>query len=158
QTVNFDHIGISSTVSASRSPQYFDRMRMDNFYFSTEGPADSWFAANEETRPGPSWIEDQSPPQPNPLTWDQEPFAVAASRITMRATAATDDFYPVEYFFENIADPARNSGWQPEAEWTDTALFAETEYAYRVKARDKSPNRNETGWSPVVHVTTPAET
>jgi hypothetical protein len=54
-----------------------------------------------------------------------------------------------------ITDGSHDSGWQEEPNYTDGNLDAETEYCYRVKARDNSSNRNETVWSDIVCITTP---
>lgn len=64
----------------------------------------------------------------------------------MTATIASDES-GVEYYFECTAGGGHDSGWQDSPMYEDTGLQAETEYTYRVKARDKSPNQNETAWS-----------
>lgn len=71
----------------------------------------------------------------------------------MEAIAAVDDS-GVEYNFENITIGGHVSGWQSAPYWTDTALSQDTEYCYRVKTRDKSPNANETAWSNTACATT----
>ncbi|MHC4498736.1 MAG: right-handed parallel beta-helix repeat-containing protein, partial [Planctomycetota bacterium] len=103
--------------------------------------------------------EDTTPPAPAP-TWYIEPTAISPNAISMVATIAFDDS-DVEYYFENVSGGGSDSGWQDEPNYTDIGpdpnegLDPNTEYSYRVKARDKSPNRNETGWSPIAYVTTP---
>ncbi len=89
---------------------------------------------------------DTTPPTPNPMTWSAGPNAVSSSVITMTATTATD-LSGVEYYFANITDPNHDSGWQDSASFTDIDLAPSTTYTYRVIARDKSLNQNETGWS-----------
>ena len=64
----------------------------------------------------------------------------------MTATIASDES-GAEYYFECTAGGGHDSGWRDSAVYEDTGLQAETEYTYRVKARDKSPNQSETGWS-----------
>ncbi|MHC4750527.1 MAG: right-handed parallel beta-helix repeat-containing protein [Planctomycetota bacterium] len=102
---------------------------------------------------------DTTPPAPAP-TWSVEPYALSPNSIAMEATPAFDDS-GVEYYFENVLGPGTDSGWQDEPNYTDVGadpnvgLDPNTEYGYRVKARDKSPNRNETGWSVIAYVTTP---
>ena len=71
----------------------------------------------------------------------------------MTATIATDES-GVEYYFECTAGGGHDSGWRDSPTFEDTGLQAETEYTYRVKARDKSPNQNETGWSNETSATT----
>ncbi|MBN2270935.1 MAG: hypothetical protein JXN61_09995 [Sedimentisphaerales bacterium] len=89
---------------------------------------------------------DRTPPEPDPATWDIEPYATSLTSILMAATAATDD-NGVEYYFENMTIGGHTSGWQDPANWTDSSLASSTEYCYRIKTRDKSPNANESGWS-----------
>jgi len=64
----------------------------------------------------------------------------------MVATLAFDDS-GVEYYFENITIPDHFSGWQDEPNWVDVNLAPDSQYCYRVKVRDKSPNHNESAWS-----------
>ncbi|MHC4572949.1 MAG: Calx-beta domain-containing protein [Planctomycetota bacterium] len=89
---------------------------------------------------------DNNPPSPDPMTWNTVPYGSSSSAITMVATTATD-FSGVEYFFECTAGAGNDSGWQDGTIYVDSGLQPETSYTYRVKARDKSPNQNETGWS-----------
>ncbi|MBN1765268.1 MAG: hypothetical protein JW860_08435, partial [Sedimentisphaerales bacterium] len=86
------------------------------------------------------------PPLPNPLTWDQEPAATGMYSIDMTATEATDES-GVQYYFHNVTDPNHDSGWQASPYYEDTGLALDTSYTYQVRARDKSPNHNETGYS-----------
>ncbi|MHC4547099.1 MAG: fibronectin type III domain-containing protein [Planctomycetota bacterium] len=62
----------------------------------------------------------------------------------------------VEYLFEEMSgNPGGDdSGWQDSTGYTDSGLDPNTDYEYRVMARDKSPNQNETGWSPPGTATT----
>ena len=92
-------------------------------------------------------IPDMTPPDPNIMTWASEPNAVAGTNsITMTATTATDE-NGVEYYFKNVTLPTHNSTWQPSPTYVDTELQPGTEYTYQVKARDLSPNKNETQYS-----------
>jgi len=98
-------------------------------------------------------------PSPNPMTWATPPYATSPYSIAMEATTATStDWSGVEYYFENFQNPQFNSGWisftpgQP-ARWENTGLTPDTEYWYRVKARNKG-NHLETGWSPTASATT----
>jgi hypothetical protein len=71
----------------------------------------------------------------------------------MVATTAYDNS-GVEYYFESTTTGGNDSGWQEDPNYTDVGLDPNTEYGYRVKARDNSPNMNETDWSAVSYVTT----
>ncbi|HSP41674.1 MAG TPA: sialate O-acetylesterase, partial [Luteolibacter sp.] len=98
-------------------------------------------------------VEDTTPPSPDPMTWETVPTAIGDSSITMTATTATD-LNEVEYYFENVSGGGNNSGWQDSPTYVDTGLAAETEFSYRVRARDKTPALNTTGWSPAASATT----
>ena len=93
-----------------------------------------------------SAVPDTTPPTPDPMTWASAPQATGSSSISMTATTASDPS-GVEYYFACITDPAHDSGWQDSTIYEDTGLTPGTGYTYQVKARDKSINQNETGWS-----------
>ena len=87
-------------------------------------------------------------PEPNPLTWSTAPHTVGTDSVEMTATAATDPNGVEYYFDETSGNPgATDSGWQDSPTYTDSGLQEATEYCYQVKARDKSPDQNETSWS-----------
>ena len=72
----------------------------------------------------------------------------AAGPMSVRMTAATaSDPSGVEYHFTCTAGGGNDSGWQDSPFYRDTDLSPDTQYTYRSKARDKSPNLNETAWS-----------
>jgi hypothetical protein len=73
----------------------------------------------------------------------------------MTATTATDPS-GVEYYFEEISgNPGGgDSGWQDSPTYVDTGLEPDTDYSYVCKARDKSPNKNQTYDSIVQSATT----
>ncbi|MFT5473548.1 MAG: hypothetical protein ACI856_001880 [Kiritimatiellia bacterium] len=95
---------------------------------------------------------DLTPPTPDPLTWEVEPQVVDDLNIYMKATTASDPYLGVEYYFENT-NTGSNSGWQESSTWSETCQSTETPFIYRVKARDKSPDQNETTWASNVTVT-----
>jgi len=95
---------------------------------------------------------DNTPPAPAPI-WLLEPYAVSENSVSMVATTAYDD-NGVEYYFENTSGNGHDSGWLDDPNYTDSDLDPNTEYSYRVKARDNSPAQNETGWSKTVSVIT----
>ncbi len=98
---------------------------------------------------------DTTPPSPDPMTWSTVPYAISSAAITMVATTASDDSGVEYYFDETSGNPGgSDSGWQSTPSYTDTGLSPSTQYTYQVKARDKSPNLNETGWSTAQSATT----
>ena len=104
-------------------------------------------------------LPDTDPPTPDPMTWASVPSADSDTAISMTATTATDPS-GVEYLFdETSGNPGgSDSAWQDSTSYTDSGLTAETQYCYRVQARDKSPNQNATAWSsPDACATTLAE-
>jgi hypothetical protein len=79
------------------------------------------------------------------MTFATAPMVVDTLNIYMVASTATDARYDVEYFFENITT-TNNSGWQSSRIWSQKGLLTGATYQYRLKARDTSPQTNETGW------------
>ena len=102
---------------------------------------------------GGGGASDTDPPTPDPMTWASPPVAVDVTSITMTATTATDPS-GVQYYFECTAGGGNDSGWQSSSTYVDSGLSPETQYTYRVKARDRSANYNETEWSSEVSATT----
>jgi len=101
---------------------------------------------------------DTNCPEPNVMTWANEPNAVSNAEIDMVATTATDS-NGVEYQFEqDKADVKTLTDWRDDPNYHDTGLDSNTTYIYRVRARDKSENQNITDWSASVSETTTAET
>jgi len=81
----------------------------------------------------------------------------AAGPMSIRMTSATaSDPSGVEYYFEETSGNAGgdDSGWQDSPFYRDTGLSPDTQYTYRSRARDKSPNLNETAWSDTESATT----
>ena len=100
---------------------------------------------------------DTTPPTPDPMTWATLPHATGSSSIDMTATTATDPSGVQYYFDETSANPGgSDSGWQSSPSYTDTGLDPLTQYTYTVKARDVSPNYNETAASTAESATTEA--
>jgi len=100
---------------------------------------------------------DTESPTPDPMTWATVPYATGPSSISMTATTASDTS-GVEYSFEcTTVGNCNDSGWQDSSTYEDTGLTPETTYTYKVQARDKSPNQNETAWSDPESATTDAQ-
>lgn len=114
---------------------------------------DEWLVELPWAAPPGTPAADRRPPEPDPSTWDIEPYATSSSSILMAATAGADE-NGVEYYFENVTIGGHASGWQDSDNWTDLSLASSTKYCYRVKTRDKSPNANESGWSSTLCATT----
>jgi len=89
---------------------------------------------------------DTTAPSPDPMTWAVAPYAASSTSVSMTATTASDPS-GVEYYFDCLTVGGHDSGWQAGATYTDTGLTPGVEYTYQVKARDKSPNLNETAFS-----------
>ncbi len=98
--------------------------------------------------PGPG---DTTPP--TGLAWIQPPTATASDTIEMEAIAADES--GVQYLFEETTGTGSSSGWTNNPAWQDTGLDPNTQYCYRVTARDNSPNHNETGYIGPLCATTP---
>ncbi|MHC4498360.1 MAG: hypothetical protein ACYS21_04505, partial [Planctomycetota bacterium] len=96
---------------------------------------------------------DGTPPAPDPMTWASVPYATGPNSIAMTATTASDPS-GVEYYFANLTDPNHDSDWQNDPNYEDAGLAELTQYTYTAKARDKSPNQNETAASTAESATT----
>ncbi len=93
-------------------------------------------------------------PNPNPMTWATTPYATSTTTISMSATpAVTTDNSSVEYYFDCSTTGGHDSGWQDGTDYTDTNLTPNTEYTYRVKARNRT-NLIETVFSVTSSATT----
>ncbi len=98
---------------------------------------------------------DTSPPVPDPMEWETEPYATGARSVAMVAQPA-DDLNGVQYYFaETSGNPGGDdSGWRDSRFYTDAGLLPTTAYSYTVKARDKSLAANETATANVASVVT----
>jgi hypothetical protein len=115
--------------------------------------------------------EDMMPPTPNPMRWDYTvmdvngylidgtpheiwlgPDPIWDYHVTMRADPNTYDESGFEFYFECTNQAGFDSGWisfpegPPYTYMRYIGLSGQTLY-FRVKARDLSPNHNETAWS-----------
>ncbi len=96
---------------------------------------------------------DNLPPLPDPAQWLIKPTATGLSTIVMQAVTAKDKS-GVEYRFDCIEDDAYDSGWQSSSLYMRSDYPQGATYSFRVQARDKSANRNQTQWSETLQTTT----
>jgi len=107
---------------------------------------------------------DTTPPTPNPMTWQTEPYETSTSSISMTATVATDSSTPVYYEFDFYNSPTGGTGgddrsWNTSQTYTDSSLQTNHQYGYRVRAKDSAPAQNTTGYSsPISYEYTDIET
>jgi hypothetical protein len=104
---------------------------------------------------------DESPPEPDPLTWEVPPTPVSTSELTMTATEAVDDTPPVEYFFFYWGDggpDGNSSGWQEPNSYNDDGLLANTVHTYSVRARDSAEPPHSGDYSAGASAATAIET
>ncbi|MBN2561319.1 MAG: hypothetical protein JXQ75_10360 [Phycisphaerae bacterium] len=89
---------------------------------------------------------DVTPPTPNPMTFAVLPacgYYGPTTEIQMQATTATDPTTPVSYKFEGaLGAHDRVPEWAGGTWYTDTGLTPNTEYGYRVQAKDGANNPN----------------
>jgi PKD repeat protein len=144
-TVTFGNTGfVDTTASFSDDGTYVLRLE------TTDGNKSAFDEVTTTVDP------DSQAPSLNP-TWAAAPHATGTSSISMTATTVFDPS-GVEYYFEETSgNPGdSDSGWQDNASYTDRGLNAVTKYNYRVQARDKSANQNQTVWSSESSATTDA--
>jgi RHS repeat-associated protein len=137
-----------SDSSWTTNPVYSDTgLTPDTEYTYTVQMRDSVPNTGAASTPANATTPDNTPPTPDPMQWSVEPYhASDTPSITMVATEASDP-KDVEYYFECYLGGGADSAWQTSRIYTDINLSDGTTYRYRVKARDKSTNQNETGWS-----------
>jgi hypothetical protein len=88
---------------------------------------------------------DISPPTPNPAEWSSEPTPASTTSITMTAEPASDPS-GVQYLFAS-GGGSPLSTWQASNVFTKSGLQTNFPYSFKVKARDLSPQQNETAYS-----------
>jgi hypothetical protein len=93
---------------------------------------------------------------PANLHWVQVPSAISTTAITMEAQA--DDPSGVEYYFNATGLGSHTRNWGTNPVYTDSGLYVNRNYSYKVKARDQSPAHNETPYTDPVPVATFIET
>ena len=101
---------------------------------------DQWTIDAQTGEWAPGGEPDVDPPTPDPMTWATVPYATGPTSIAMVATTASDSSPPVEYYFDCTTAGGHDSGWQTSTSYEDTGLQCETQYTYRVQARDSVPN------------------
>jgi hypothetical protein len=101
------------------------------------------------------FIPDHNSPMPDPPTWDLEPTANSPWSIIMTATQGIDRSNVQYYFEETSGNPGgTSSDWQTSRTYANQFLTPQTQYTYRVKMRDMSPQFNATDWSSPASATT----
>jgi len=139
----YEDTGLSSSTQYSYRVKARDKSSNQN--------ATAYSTSKSATTDSP----DTTAPSPNPMTWATEPYAISSMSISMTATTATDASGAEYYFDETSGNPGgSDSGWQDSTTYADTGLDPDTTYSYKVKARDKSTNQNETGYSTLKSGTT----
>ena len=135
---------ISLETWSAGMPEHFGESSIANFMYSV-------YATYAPSGPEP----DTTPPTPDPMGWNIVPFATGPSSVEMVALEAVDPS-GVQYYFEEVSDNpgGSDSNWQDSRYYTNTDLLPDTQYRYRVKARDKSFNQNQTEFSSTESVTT----
>jgi parallel beta-helix repeat protein len=116
------------------------------------GLALEWLEGDAAPVPPPPPPPDTTPPAPVPAIISIQ--AVSPSSISMTSSVAFD-VSGVQYYFEALSAGGHDSGWIGEPNYADVNLVPGATYCYRVKARDKSLNSNETIWSPQVCLGSP---
>ncbi len=124
---------------------YYSNVNMSNWRIGIE------HENNYSGVPTTVWYDllDFTPPTPNPMTWSVQPHATGTGQIEMTASTATDaENPPVWYnFTETTGHPGGNSVEQAGAPYADSGLSANTQYGYKVRARDSYSPPNYTGYS-----------
>lgn len=103
-------------------------------------------------------VQDNTAPEPDPMTFDIEPTPASPNSVYMKADLAidTNDITGVEYYFACTSTNGTDSGWQSSPEYLDWNLPPSTEFSYAVTARDTSSQTNMTIPSGIFSATTPA--
>ncbi len=132
----------------------------DDFGNETDFSTIKYVQSSPDTEP-PITDPGANEPEKYTSTWDSPPTAISSSLISMTVTAASDSS-GVEYYFKCTAGGAdpnfHDSGWQDSTEYIAMTLQPDTEYTFRVRARDKSPLQNSGYYSIEASATTWLET
>ena len=89
---------------------------------------------------------DGDPPTPNPpTTWSTSPYETSSSSISMVMGTCSDTSTPVEYFIDETTghSGATDKSWSTSTSHTDSGLSENTQYGYRMRARDSIPNTGD---------------
>ncbi len=93
---------------------------------------------------------DNTPPNPNPMSFSTFPTADSTSAISMTASFANDVHAdPIQYYLDYTSSPSAgfggtDSGWQESRSFVDVGLQTNDEYCYRAWARDSANFPNNT--------------
>ncbi len=130
-------------TSATHPGLFHDEARLR---FRVEGSTadDDWYIDNVRVLASG---EDINAPMPNPMQFEVPATTVLSDEeILFHAVTATDPS-GVQYFLRKIFGAAccgTDVDWQNDPDIVPTGLRANTSYTYRVRARDGSPQLNET--------------
>jgi len=157
-TARFDSLSLSSHLDGDGDfmPDGWEiKKGMNPLADDAHRDADQDGISNRDEYRAETAPDDREAPTPNPAGFASEPAETGKHTITMTALTANDEIGVQYYFEETSGNPGgTSSGWQASPSYEDTDLLEGTTYIYRVKARDKSENQNETGWSEPYSVTT----
>jgi hypothetical protein len=98
---------------------------------------------------------DVTPPTPDPAEWEVQPHVTGPTSVAMSGGEAWDEA-GVEYRFECVLGQCHDSGWQAGREFEDQGLAPGTQYAWRVRTRDLSPQLNQAAPSEAASAVTDA--
>jgi hypothetical protein len=101
---------------------------------------------------------DATPPTSAAPAWATAPapLRVGVAAVTMSAFVQSDPS-GVEYYFENVGTPSRNSGWIATPSWTDLQVAAASTQQYRFRVRDRASTPNTSPWSTTLSAATASD-
>ncbi|MCG8406820.1 MAG: M12 family metallo-peptidase [Phycisphaerales bacterium] len=142
-----NYVPHSHTITSGTHPDAFhDEFRL-RFRVVGDSSNDDWYIDNVSVALSGA---DLNPPTPDPAEFAVlPPTTISDTQIEFQAVTAVDPS-GVEYFFDKQFGPGCcgvDSGWVPTDTHIAGDLLANSSYSYKVKARDTSPNLNETAIS-----------
>jgi hypothetical protein len=99
---------------------------------------------------GSAGTGDRTPPAPAPRIGSVTPAPNNPRALVVALVEPSFDLNGVEYYFDvnEVDSPSgHDSGWIRTTTYTDVNLAPNTQYCYRVRARDMSASQNMTAWS-----------
>jgi hypothetical protein len=85
---------------------------------------------------------DEEAPEPDPMEWLVEPYALDANQISMTSVTATDAAPFIQYNFACVSGGVNcvDSGWQSSTTYVASGLAPLTQYTFTVQAKDLFDN------------------